>query len=181
LSNADFKHMKAVVVLSGPSPVNGTVIFQQSSYDGPVHVTGRIVGLDPSALRGFHVHTSGNLTDGCTSAGEHYNPFNTTHGGPTDPITKRHVGDLGNIQSDASGVAVLDITDEIISLNGPLSIIGRSMVVHTGTDDLGKGGTNLSLTTGNSGARAACGVIGTCSCRCFRDTSLIQRIFLGLS
>ncbi|KAG7439116.1 uncharacterized protein BT62DRAFT_1019563 [Guyanagaster necrorhizus] len=42
--------------------------------------------------------TSGNLTDDCTSVGEHYNSFNT-HGGPTNPITKRHVGDLGNIQS----------------------------------------------------------------------------------
>ncbi|PBK79974.1 copper/zinc binding superoxide dismutase [Armillaria gallica] len=151
---------EAVVVLSGPSSVNGTVIFQQSSYDGPVHVTGRIQGLDPSALRGFHVHASGNLTNGCTSAGAHYNPYNTTHGAPTDPKTARHVGDLGNIQSDAYGVAVLDITDTIISLNGPLSIVGRSVVVHTGTDDLGRGGTNVSLTTGNSGERAACGVIG---------------------
>ncbi|KAK0454251.1 superoxide dismutase [Desarmillaria tabescens] len=151
---------EAVVVLSGPSTVNGTVIFQQSSSDGPVHVTGRIQGLDPSALRGFHVHTSGNLTNGCTSAGAHFNPLNTTHGAPTDPINARHVGDLGNIQSDASGVAILDITDEIISLNGPLSIVGRSIVVHTGTDDLGRGGTNLSSTTGNSGERAACGVIG---------------------
>ncbi|KAK0488308.1 superoxide dismutase [Armillaria luteobubalina] len=151
---------QAVAVLTGPGSVNGTVIFQQSSCDGPVRVTGRIQGLDALALRGFHVHTSGNLTDGCTSAGAHYNPYNTTHGAPTDPKTSRHVGDLGNIQSDAYGVAVLDITDTIISLNGPLSIVGRSIVVHTGTDDLGRGGTNVSLTTGNSGERAACGVIG---------------------
>ncbi|KAK0200618.1 copper zinc superoxide dismutase [Desarmillaria ectypa] len=151
---------KAVVVLNGQSLVNGTIIFQQSSCDGPVRVTGRIQGLAPSSLRGFHVHTSGNLTAGCTSAGVHYNPYNTTHGAPTDPITARHVGDLGNIQSDESGVAILDITDTIISLNGPLSIVGRSIVVHTGTDDLGRGGTNVSSTTGNSGERAACGVIG---------------------
>lgn len=68
--------------------------------------------------------TSGNLTGGCDSTGEHWNPFNTTHGGLQDPKDKRHVGDLGNVQTDANGVATLDITDDIMSLNGPLSIVG---------------------------------------------------------
>jgi len=92
------------------------------------------------------------------SAGPHFNPYNMTHGAPTD--TTRHVGDLGNIQSDASGNAVFTFTDSVISLNGPSSIIGRAVVVHAGTDDLGKGGTPDSLTTGNAGARAGCGIIG---------------------
>ncbi|KAK0219248.1 superoxide dismutase [Armillaria fumosa] len=149
---------EATVVLRGAT-VNGNVVFLQDQPDGPVQIRGRIQGLDPSALRGFHVHEFGNLTDGCTSAGAHYNPFNTPHGAPTDSVQSRHVGDLGNIQSDGSGVAVLDFRDGIIKLDGPLSIVGRSVVVHTGTDDLGRGGTPLSLTTGNAGARAACGVI----------------------
>ncbi|PBK81588.1 copper/zinc superoxide dismutase [Armillaria gallica] len=149
---------EATVVLRGAT-VNGNVIFRQDQPDRPVQIRGRIEGLDPSALRGFHVHEFGNLTDGCTSAGAHYNPFNTSHGAPTDSVESRHVGDLGNIQSDENGVAMLDFSDNIIKLEGPLSIIGRSVVVHTGTDDLGRGGTDLSLTTGNSGERAACGVI----------------------
>jgi Cu/Zn superoxide dismutase len=49
-------------------------------------------------------------------------PFGTTHGGPKD--LKRHVGDLGNIRSDAYGVAKLDFSDSVIGLLGPLSIIG---------------------------------------------------------
>ncbi|KAK0200639.1 superoxide dismutase [Desarmillaria ectypa] len=149
---------KATAVLRG-SIVNGNVMFRQDQLDGPVQVTGRIQGLDPSVLRGFHVHESGNLTDGCTFAGAHYNPFNTTHGAPTGSLNSRHVGDLGNIQSDDKGVAMLDFNDKIIKLDGPLSIIGRSVVIHTGMDDLGRGGSALSLATGNSGDRAACGVI----------------------
>jgi superoxide dismutase, Cu-Zn family len=47
-----------------------------------------------------------------------------------------------------------------ISLFGDDSIVGRSCVIHKNEDDLGKGGHADSLTTGNSGPRVACGVIG---------------------
>lgn len=40
------------------------------------------------------------------------------------------------------------------------SVIGRSVIVHENVDDLGKGGHELSLSTGNAGGRIACGVIG---------------------
>ncbi|KAK5678393.1 Superoxide dismutase [Cu-Zn], partial [Elasticomyces elasticus] len=48
----------------------------------------------------------------------------------------------------------------LIKLIGPESVLGRTIVVHSGTDDLGKGGHAESKKTGNAGTRPACGVIG---------------------
>lgn len=52
------------------------------------------------------------------------------------------------------------IKDFIISLTGKNSILGRAIVVHSDEDDLGNGNSHLSKTTGNSGSRWACGIIG---------------------
>ena len=122
-------------------------------------MTGEISGLAPGQ-HGFHVHQFGDNTDGCTSAGPHYNPDGCSHGAPTDGKGERHAGDLGNVVAGDDGVAKLDIQDSMISLAGERSIVGRTMVIHADVDDLGKGGHELSKTTGNAGGRLACGVIG---------------------
>jgi len=150
--------VKAVAVLRGDSPVKGVITFEQESESAPVKITGEIFNLDPNAARGFHIHELGDNTNGCVSAGPHFNPHKKNHGAPAD--ADRHVGDLGNVSVDASGKATISITDAHVTLVGPLSILGRSVVVHAGTDDLGKGGHAESLKTGNAGGRAACGVIG---------------------
>lgn len=71
----------------------------------------------------------------------------------------RHVGDLGNIRANENGEADVNIKDFIISFTGKNNIVGRAIVVHSGEDDLGKGNTTLSASTGNSGDRWACGII----------------------
>ncbi|KAL6255276.1 hypothetical protein P5V15_013613 [Pogonomyrmex californicus] len=153
------EEMVAVVRLTPFSEKNvtGNLKIVQSVPNGPVTITGKIQGLT-EGLHGFHVHEKGDLSMGCISAGGHFNPENVTHGAPEDTV--RHVGDLGNIQANSAGEAIINITDNIISLSGSNSILGRSIVVHSGEDDLGKGNSSLSLTTGNAGDRWACGVIG---------------------
>ena len=120
-------------------------------------MSGQITGLK-EGLHGFHIHEFGDNTNGCTSAGAHYNPLGKEHGAPEDQ--NRHVGDLGNVSAGSNGVANVDISDRAISLHGAHSIIGRSLVVHENPDDLGRGGHETSKTTGNAGGRLACGVIG---------------------
>ncbi|WKX93266.1 hypothetical protein Q1695_010924 [Nippostrongylus brasiliensis] len=179
---------RAVAVLRGDAGVTGTVWFSQDKESDPCVIKGEIKGLSPG-LHGFHVHqyayqppkfaflfwspfnkTHGPVcdpkvcasisTNGCISAGPHFNPFNKTHGGPKDEV--RHVGDLGNVEAGADGVAHFEITDHMVKIHGVNTVVGRSLVVHAGTDDLGKGvgeKKEESLKTGNAGARSACGVI----------------------
>uniref|UniRef100_Q6TKF7 Superoxide dismutase [Cu-Zn] n=1 Tax=Clonorchis sinensis TaxID=79923 RepID=Q6TKF7_CLOSI len=149
--------MKAVCVLKGDVGVQGTATFTQEVDGGPVTVDVHLTGLTPGK-HGFHVHAFGDTTNGCVSAGPHFNPTGVDHGAPEDPV--RHVGDLGNVEANAQGVVQRVFTDKIISLTGPSSIVGRAMVVHELEDDLGRGGHEFSKTTGNAGGRLACGVIG---------------------
>ncbi|XP_024030215.1 superoxide dismutase [Cu-Zn], chloroplastic [Morus notabilis] len=146
----------AVAVLKGTSDVEGVVTLTQQD-DGPTTVNVRVTGLTPGP-HGFHLHEYGDTTNGCISTGAHFNPNNLTHGAPENEV--RHAGDLGNIIANAEGVAEATIVDNQIPLGGPNSVVGRAFVVHELEDDLGKGGHELSLTTGNAGGRLACGVVG---------------------
>ena len=148
---------KAVCVINGDA--NGTVYFEQEKEGCPVVVKGEVNGLS-KGLHGFHVHEFGDNTNGCTSAGPHFNPFGKEHGAPCDE--NRHLGDLGNIEASGDGPTKVEISDNKITLFGANSIVGRTIVVHADPDDLGKGGHELSKSTGNAGARIGCGVIGIC-------------------
>eukprot|EP00262_Sarcandra_glabra_P005171 TRINITY_DN164_c0_g1_i2.p1 TRINITY_DN164_c0_g1~~TRINITY_DN164_c0_g1_i2.p1 ORF type:complete len:154 (+),score=48.71 TRINITY_DN164_c0_g1_i2:118-579(+) len=148
--------VKAVAVLTGNEGVCGTVFFTQEG-DGPTTVTGSLSGLRPGP-HGFHVHALGDTTNGCMSTGPHFNPAEKEHGAPDDDI--RHAGDLGNVTVGEDGTVSFNIVDSQIPLCGANSILGRAVVVHAEPDDLGKGGHELSKSTGNAGGRVACGVIG---------------------
>jgi superoxide dismutase, Cu-Zn family len=145
----------AVCVLRGTAGnegVSGTVRFTQQKDH--VLVEARVAGLAPGS-HGFHVHQLGDISglDG-KSAGGHFNPMNHPHSAPD--AAKRHVGDLGNLIANASGVAVYRRMDTQISLDptSAANIVGRAIIVHAGQDDL------KSQPTGAAGARVASGVIG---------------------
>jgi len=133
--------------------VSGEVQFFPEPGGG-VRVVAKVHGLRAD-LHGFHIHERGDCSaaDG-TSAGGHFNPDGSPHGSPLAEPARRHVGDLGNLASDAAaGTATYDRVDPELSLAGPRSIIGKSVIVHAGADDL------ESQPTGAAGARIACGVI----------------------
>lgn len=149
-----FTHHAVAVVKN--DQMSGIIHFSQSTPSGPVTVRGKIEGLTPGQ-HGFHIHQMGDTSDGCKSMKGHFNPLQLSHGAPGD--TYRHVGDLGNILADEKGVAVIDMEDKLLSLTGINNILARGVVIHAGMDDMGKGGDEGSLKTGNAGGRVACAVI----------------------
>jgi len=151
LSEAE-KPIKAVAVLEH-GDAKGIINFVQKPGKATI-ISGTISGLT-EGLHGFHIHEFGDLSDGCDSAGGHYNPHGVDHG----DVDNGHIGDLGNIEANSKGVAEFKIKSKTIQLQGATSIVGRAVVVHEDEDDLGKGGDEESLKTGNAGNRAGCGVI----------------------
>jgi len=146
----------AVAVLETPK-VKGEVCFYQKK--GGVQIQAVFTRL-PSGLHGFHIHRAGDLRgEGCKLACDHWHKGKpTTHGGPPTHKGPRHTGDLGNIEL-AEGKAMVSYVYFLkhVTLE---ELYGRSVIVHEDEDDYGRGHHEDSKTTGHSGARIACEVIG---------------------
>lgn len=111
-----------------------------------------VSGLKPNSKHGIHIHQNG-VCEGpyYKSAGDHFNPHKKSHGKPDS--TERHLGDMGNIETDQNGVGkkvVILPKNQIDDLN---LIIGKSVLIHAAADDL------KTQPSGNSGERIACGLI----------------------
>lgn len=142
---------RAILTGLGDSIVGGEVTFTAS--DAGVSIEAHVNGLTPDGQHGFHIHDVGECVGDGTSAGDHFNPGATAHGGPDGEV--HHAGDLGNLKPDASGHAMMTMVSRHISLEAGAanSIIGRSVIVHADADDL------TTQPSGNSGARIACGIV----------------------
>jgi Cu-Zn family superoxide dismutase len=139
----------SAVAVFDTSLVKGTVTFDKEGSGTRVIAVFTYL----NGLHGFHIHKAGDLRgEGCNGACDHYHfGPSANHGGPPGS-GERHTGDLGNVTAGTysfylDGIAISDL-------------YGRSVIIHADPDDLGRGGNTDSLTTGHSGARIACAIIG---------------------
>jgi superoxide dismutase, Cu-Zn family len=148
---------EAIAVLHGTKgneKVQGTVKFSEApGADHPgVKIVAHVEGLAPNSEHGFHIHEFGDCSaPDAMSAGGHFNPTGGKHG---PPGAQSHVGDMGNLKADASGMAHLEVTVPHASITGKTGVLGRGVIVHANVDDL------KTQPTGNAGGRIACGVVG---------------------
>ena len=139
----------------------GTASFVDTAAGARIAL--RVAGLAPG-VHGTHVHANPACTDTTDAAGAvtkfggaggHFNPTNApAHGGPHDAADQAHAGDLPNLTVDANGNGTLEFTTKRLTVaSGPLSVVGRSVVIHASADD------HKTQPIGGSGARVACGII----------------------
>ncbi|HEV8377212.1 MAG TPA: superoxide dismutase family protein [Tepidisphaeraceae bacterium] len=129
----------------------GTVMFHQMG--DKVHVVADISGLKPNQKHAIHIHEGTQCGEDGMAAGGHFNPEKHEHGLPSAPDDKRHAGDFGNMQADASGKGHLELTVDNITISSAKNpIMGHAVIVHAKEDD-------GSQPTGNAGGRIGCGII----------------------
>ena len=137
---------------SGNSTLNGAAkVVQKGEY---LMLVAKIKGLKPNSSHGFHIHENGDCSaEDAKSAGGHFAPAGNKHGAYEE--ASRHAGDLGNLKSNAEGVAV--VKRKLFGLNmkkdDPYSVAGRAVIVHEKADDL------KSQPSGAAGPRIGCGVL----------------------
>lgn len=151
-------------------PLEAVAVFDTRSVQGEVTFEKVGSGLKviaeftrlPAGEHGFHIHRAGDLRgEGCKKACSHFHiGAPKDHGGPPGSKGERHTGDLGNISMPDSKNPV--ISQFMWMLRGVKAedLWGRSVIVHADPDDLGRGKEEDSKTTGHSGKRIACAVIG---------------------
>ncbi|MXV16228.1 superoxide dismutase family protein [Hufsiella ginkgonis] len=133
--------------------VTGTAHFT-SKGDGTVEMTLSLtIPAKANQTIAVHFHEHPDCSDAGKGAHGHWNPTNEAHG--KWGVPPFHSGDIGNIQLDKDGKAEVTIASDRWSIGGDekTNILNRSIIVHSGVDDL------KTQPTGNSGSRIGCGPI----------------------
>lgn len=133
----------------------GTVTLTQG--DGAVSIQGEGMGLTEGE-HGIHFHMTGDC-DASTSfesAGDHFNPGDHQHG--LENPEGAHAGDLPNVSASADGMAMIELSTDLISLTeGEEGYVfdedGTALIIHADPDD------QMTDPSGNSGDRVLCAVI----------------------
>ncbi|WP_410871114.1 superoxide dismutase[Cu-Zn] [Nocardia sp. A7] len=135
----------------------GTATIVQEG--GHLVVTVEARGLTPG-FHGLHFHQNGTCEGDFASAGGHLQ----VGGATAHPAS----GDLTSLQVGADGSAKLVTRTDTVTLD---AVKGKALIIHGGADNFGnipprytrEGGTGpdeTTLSTGDAGARVACGVVG---------------------
>lgn len=149
----------AIAIFYGPK-VKGTVTFYQPKNKSGSYISFDLKGLGKNRESAIHIHEYGDMRDGCISLGAHWNPRKKEHGNIELNGNNRHSGDLiNNIKANGKGDFKFSYYDPLVKVRGNESILGRSIVIHDGVDDLGLGGYPDSKTTGHAGGRRACAIV----------------------
>jgi superoxide dismutase, Cu-Zn family len=139
----------------------GVAVFKERR--GKVTVSASVWGVAPE-FHGFHVHSVGECVPPFTSAGGHYNPDGASHGD--------HAGDLPSLPMNEDSTAQLQFTTDRFTVSDLFDMDGSALIVHAGRDNYANiptryhshttdtfGPDSDTLSTGDAGDRAACGVI----------------------
>lgn len=159
------KQIEGAVAVFKTDIINGEVTV--SDYKEGVKLKAIFTKLPPGK-HGFHIHKAGDLRgEGCMGLCEHYDVGNNSHGDAPGKAQngksqngERHTGDLGNIELKGSILK----KEYYIKDTSVKDLWGRSIIVHEGEDDLGKGIFEDSKTTGHSGTRIGCAIFGRAIC-----------------
>ena len=121
--------------------------------DAAVRAHVELHGLALGSEHGFHIHDKGDCSaPDASSAGGHFNPGAAPHGRAGSAA--HHAGDMPSVVADAQGDVKVDLVITGVTLApGPLSVVGRAIVLHAKRDDY------TTQPAGDAGPRIACGVI----------------------
>lgn len=129
----------------------GTVTFTDTYAGLLIRGTVSELGLGAHAI---HIHSIGRCEPPFTTAGPHFNPEGHQHGFKNPKGS--HLGDLPNIDTPASGRLTFEFLMPDVSLRAKNALVdgdGAAIIIHASKDDY------VTDPAGDSGARAACGVI----------------------
>ena len=147
---------RALLVAQGGAAV-GVAKFEQQGDEVQLKVT--VSAAIAPGFHGFHVHAKGECTGTFTSAMGHYNPGGATH--------RDHAGDLPVLLVAADGTAEARFSTERFDVSELFDADGSALIIHAGPDNYANIPTDryepdpdtATLSTGDAGGRAACGII----------------------
>jgi Cu-Zn family superoxide dismutase len=152
--NEPIIEIKKSVKQLNDSNISGNISVTSENISGKSSVTieAHLFGLKPGE-NSIHIHEFADCSsiDGLSSGG-HWNPTSQPHGkwGNEEGF---HLGDIGNFSVDSIGHGMVKFKTDLWCINcsdKDKDLIGRSIVIHNGSDDY------ISQPSGAAGTRIGC-------------------------